>query len=152
MKLLLISVLFCLCSCETNRIIYYRYGGITITRIDSVAKSLFYYGSYNKNHLGNINPNIEVTYSGFNNGMDMFIVFHKNGTVEVIPNGIGDVEQTEKKDTVFYVSNHENHALDSILKSYLSSNLGYIRVSDALNIEDKFKREYHSRVQVIYSK
>lgn len=113
MRLSLCSLIL-LCSCNTNRIIYYNYKGITITRINNDAESRFYYGSYSRSEAENINSYIDVSYNGFNNGMDLYIFFHKDSSVEIIPYGIGDVIQKWNRNNLFYISDYDNHALDSV--------------------------------------
>lgn len=68
-------------SCSKQKVIKYKYSGVTITRIDKNAATYFYYGDYDRNYT---KYNIKVEYSGFNNGIDAYLIFQPDKTVEII--------------------------------------------------------------------
>lgn len=147
---IIVCVCFFLSSCQSGKLTYYRFKGVTITRLDDDSESDFYYGYYNRATVAKANSFVKAEYSGVDNCMDLFLIFHKNKSVELIHYGGEYLTQSGEGNPNFYFGDYENHALDSVLKIYLSSDLGCVRVSDVKDVENRFRKEYHFKVDRIY--
>ncbi|MDL2283065.1 hypothetical protein LJB94_00940 [Odoribacter sp. OttesenSCG-928-G04] len=85
MKLLILMLLsLLLLSCEDkSSLIYYEYDGVTITRHDVGNKMYLYYGKCDDPNLSCRDSYIKAYYSGWNSGISAYLMFHKNGSIEI---------------------------------------------------------------------
>lgn len=142
-------LLFIFIGCNNSRITQYKFKETIITRVDYDGKTNFFYGA-----CGNINncPQTDFViaeYYGFNNGMDVFMVFKNDSTVELIHYGgefLKKVGQSRIK-----IPQYSNDRLIEILEKYRNLGLGVIRLSNLLELEKKFPENLNSKVSVQYN-
>lgn len=144
MKILTFCFVILLLSC-TNKKITYSYDDTIVTRIDKDGEVTFYYGDLEDST--NEHPFIRASYSGFNSGVDAFLKFNDDRTVELIHYGMGSFTQSDKGNSKIYMKDYENPELDSLIKSYGENYQNLIRVSDVIKIERK--RNFENRSQVV---
>ena len=140
-------------SCS-NSPVYYKYNGITITRLDKIngeAETHFFYGYCDGKGHPYPKSFIKVTYHGFDAFMDGYLMFLPNNKVELI-----------EKDGAFQkVGNDTNLTLtamdivkfdnwhDSIQNKY--KNITYFTAYDSTN-EKTDNVKNHSDVKAEYSR
>ncbi len=140
-----ISILFS-CS-EKQNLIYYEYNGLTVTRISDYPKDYFFIGKL-KSLSDTLNKTyIKSSFSGFNSGMDAYMVFKPNGKIDIIrldadfeKHGINDSINLKKFQNNIDFIKWE----DSIKKSFKN----IVRLSDGIELEKK--RKYTSEVLINY--
>jgi hypothetical protein len=101
--LLLISILFMLCSCNSVRQkILYNYNGVSITRIDMDGdETFFYYGDQTKEK--NLRePDMKIFWGQRDGGFEAFFIFNADKSVEVV-RSLGWFEVV-KKSPDFYLT------------------------------------------------
>ena len=139
-----------LTSCSHEKIAHYNYNSVTITRVDKEAESNFYYGDVKPTEVKNITKCIHVEFHGLNNGMDLFMVFKPNKTVEFINYGLGNIAEMGGKNKNIFIAEYDNGILDSVLNKYKTENFGFIRMSDSKEVEYQWANENHCNVSVNY--
>lgn len=141
-----IAVIF-FCSCNENRVIIYEFNNVFVTRIDEGTESRFYYGKY-ENGKNLPSSFVKSTFSGFNSGMDAYLIFkpnnvkiyHSMGYFENIGNtdSIKEIDNTEAS-TFYYNEDKVSGKYDSVC-----------RVSDILSREKELNLTNNSKVKAIY--
>ena len=152
-KILLISaVLILLHSCSMRNVIYYEYNGVTITRISEEAESIFYYGKCNDENIPCPKSFIKATYSGFNNLMDGYLVFHSNKRVELIGfDGFPIIDSIKGLKDSLYLNEFPNPLDVFTFRDKIGGNYdSIVYISDVLEIEKDDNKRNHSKVKAIY--
>jgi hypothetical protein len=136
-----------LLSCNNNeKVIYYKYNDVIVSRVDKDGTSTFFYGSIKNGKKGQ--PSIRVKYSGFDGSLDAFLRFNPDNTVEIINYGGGYFIESEERGRKMYMRKYENPELDSLLKPYQDNYQNLVRLSDATDLEDRINRENKSKVLI----
>jgi hypothetical protein len=134
--------------------IYYEYDGITVTRVIDGKVSYLYYGHFKK---GDKLPNsyIKGYYHGYNNGMNVYLIFNPDKTVTVKRKN-GWCEQFGSDSFIRLINIWDNidkvtsiNWIDSIDGNF--NNI--IAISDAIELEKLVDKKWnHSKVKAIYPK
>lgn len=135
------------CSSEENYI-YYSYNKTTITRVDKGNNIFFYYGKYKKEEPLP-KSYVEETYSGFDGGMDAFLIIKDDGKAEIVPVG-GLFKIINKKDNLFLNEFKSNIDYINWEKSIKGNYLNVCRLSNVLKVEIRINRQNNSKVKVVY--
>lgn len=144
-----IVLLLFLTGCNSDKLIYYTFNGVCLTRIDYDGATNFYYGRLsNINDISKKTGFIRAEYFGLNNGMDMVVVFKEDKSIELINAGVDKLEK--KGDCRMNIFDYENIYIDSILDSYKKRGLGLYRICDVTKLEKKFPQNRNSLVVVSY--
>ncbi len=80
--------------------------------------------------------------------MDAYLVFKKDQTVEIVPNGCGYFQKTGE--CKINIGEYRNDSLDFILKSFRNSGYGVMRIYNHLDIEKSFSENKASKVTSHY--
>ncbi|WP_374175119.1 hypothetical protein [Flavobacterium tructae] len=144
---LLMTLFLGACSSEESYI-YYSYKKTTITRVDRGNRISFYYGKYKKDEPLP-QSYIEETYSGFDGGMDAFLIVKDDGKVEIVPVG-GLFKTINSKDNLFLNEFSSNLEYINWEKSVKGDYLNVCRVSNVLKVEIRLNRENNSKVKAVY--
>ena len=88
-------------------------------------------------------------YYGFNNGMDVFMVFKNDSTVELIHYGGEFLKKIGR--CRIETPHYNNDKLDGTLNKYRNLGFGIIRLSNFLELEKKFPENSNSKVSVQYN-
>jgi hypothetical protein len=143
------TLVWIFCSCDDKRVILYEYKGVYVTRVDNNSESNFYYGNY-KDDSNLPASYVKSTFSGFNSGMDAYLIFKPN-KVEVYYSmgsftNIGNGENI--KVTNNPTSNTFNYNFDDKVRGQYDN---VCRVSDILTREKELNATNHSKVNVTYA-
>ncbi len=147
MKYIIYIFLFILLSC-TNSESRYIYNGVTVSRVDKDGEVRFYYGDINDENAKH--PSVKVEYSGFNSGVDGFLLFKSDKVVEVINYGGGYFTQSKDAGKQITIKDYDNHELDSLINQKPANRMNLIRISDVRKLEEQRNREHRTGVQVVY--
>jgi len=142
-------LLFIFIGCNNSKIIQYKFKGVIITRVDYEGKTNFFYGSCGSINSCSTTDLVIAEYYGFNNGMDVFMVFKNDSTVELIHYGgefLKKIGQC-RIDTPQY----SNDKLSGTLDKYKNLGFGIMRLSNLLELEKKFPENSNSKVSVQYN-
>lgn len=135
--------------CNNNKFIKYKFKGTIITRVDYEGKTNFFYGSCGNIKSCSDTDLVVAEYYGFNNGMDVFMVFKNDSSVELIHYGGEFLKKIGK--CKIETPQYSNDKLNEILDDYRRRNFGIIRLSDFLELEKKFPENSNSKVSVQYN-
>lgn len=151
-KILCISLLISLItSCSTENVIFYEYNGVTITRVENGNINYFYYGRFDK---GEYPDNyIKSEYSGLNSGMQAYLVFNKNKTVEIL-NSMAFFS-TEKTSPNLILQNSEDESLKfwkwiNSINEFNGCYENVIEVNSVLKQEQERNKKHQSKVNAVY--
>jgi len=130
-----------------SEVIIYEYKGVAITRVEKNADIYFYYG----NHINHDFPNsfIKAHYSGFNSGMNAYIIFENNKKIKLIPiNGFFETVGVDKNSKL-KLDDRGIHLFE-FEKTIKNKYDNVISISNLLvpEKEDNFKN--HSNVKATY--
>ncbi|MBT0813067.1 hypothetical protein KIH41_17395 [Litoribacter ruber] len=135
-------------SCSEEKIIYYEYEGVTITRVYSSSISYFYYGRCSGKNPKCSKNYILGTYSGFDGMMRGFLVFEGDSSVKMVK--FESLRQVGN-DSLLYLYDFEEPYLASIWYEKISGNYNnIIEVYSAINIEQERNKKNHSKVKAFY--
>ncbi|EKT3958490.1 hypothetical protein NTJ28_002506 [Flavobacterium psychrophilum] len=149
-KLLIIVLAMFIVSCSVKKnFIYYSFKDVTVTRFNKEPNEIyFYYGKY-KNDDKLPNSYIKASYSGFDGGMEGFLIFKENKTIEIIRvydsfSKVGDDKHLMLNETI------EN--VDFIdWKDKINGNYhNVIELSNILKTEKIINKKNNSKVKAIY--
>jgi hypothetical protein len=134
-------------SCSDDKVIYYEYKGLVVTRVNNYPRDRFFYGKYDITKDRLPSTYIESQFSGFNSGMGGYLIFNKNNTIDVMGmyasfKKVGNsklINLAEKMDNVSFI-----HWKDS---ATMEPNIFYI--SDAIELETGKYRLDNSRVRTV---
>jgi|GEM_PF-4249285 len=130
--LLIVAFCFFVFSCKDKKTCY-KYQGVSVTRIDDDGESTFFYGEIKDDTTGY--PFIKAEYYGVNNGLDVFIHFKKDSTVELIHLGGEYLIPSSSAERKLFIGEYTNDKLDI---RELSRQPNIVRASDALKLEEQW--------------
>lgn len=143
--LYLVSLFLISEGCNDKRIIQYKFKDIVVTRIDYDGKTEFKYGD----SIGCTDDNLVVAeYYGFNNGMDILMIFKGDSSVELIGYGGGYLKKIGSPKII--ISKYSNAEVLSAIADYKKKGYGIIRLSNSMELEKKFPDNVDSKVVVQY--
>lgn len=144
-KYLLIIGFWLLSACgQPIQIVHYEYGGAKINRLNKGDKVFFSYGYSNDDEKIMKDASVVVDYS-FDNILFGFLLFHKNGTIEIISGGGGDYKMI--KDNKIFYQKDSSSKLDPFKKGNYDS---LYQISDNLELERNRNKSFGSRVRIIH--
>ena len=138
-------------SCTNNRTyIYYKYNGTTITRVDFDGATNFYYGYCNNETSTECSetPCIRAEYYGLTNGMELYLVFKNDSTIELVNFGTDNLKKSG--DCAINIGAYTNDELFKKIEHYKKAGLGIMRISSAINLEKSFLENKNSKISVEY--
>ena len=138
------------CSFQDYSVTYYTCNNITITRMSRNAESRFYYGKVSKDSLLNAGDFINAEYAGFNNNMDIYLIFKKSREVELVHYGGEYLSVIGNPGKVLKFSNYDNEVFDSSLKVSFSSSNCAMRIFDSFEREQKWTKENPTNIIIEY--
>jgi len=150
---LLISILISFSSCtEKEQIIRYKYDEVIITRVNKSKRTFFYYGDVNNQKMASTRTSIIVDWA-FDDILFGFLLFHKNGTVEIIDGGGGNF-QTQKGDNNIFTKKYDNSEFLKLLNHYRAPHMydNLFQISNNLDLEKARNMEFGSKVSIIQEK
>lgn len=127
-----------------KQIIHYQYNGVKITRLNKGDKIFFSYGYSNKEKEIIKDASVLVDYT-FDKFLFGFLLFHKNGTVEIISGGGGDYKSLMKNSRLFFQTDSSS-SLDFVKKGKYDN---LYQISDDLDAEGNRNRSFESNVKII---
>lgn len=138
-------------SCSNEKVIFYEYNGVTITRVENGNLNYFYYGRFDKREYPE--NYIISEYSGLNSGMQAYLIFNTDNTVEIL-NTMAYFNAEKSSPYLFIKDNHDESlkfwkwkdSLDKINGCYEN----VIEVNSALKLEQKRNNKNKSKVKAIY--
>ncbi len=139
------------CSGEEEIIIHYKFKNYEVSRYDNNKKSYFFYGnSDNKDKLID-GATIMVDWQ-FDDFLQSSLIFHENGTVEIMKNGVGEFSVIKKGGKIFF-KEYEAPEHNRITQKYYPPNRfhNFYRLSDNLEFEAKTNKEFGSDVMAEYT-
>jgi hypothetical protein len=146
--IILFTTLFFI-SCSTNqKYIYYCYNQTTITRVDKGNHIFFYYGKY-KNEKSLPTSYIEESYSGFDGGMNAFLIIRDDGKAEIVPAG-GSFKAINIGNNLILNRFESNKKFIDWQKNIKGNYLNVCRLSDAIKVEVRLNKENRSKIKAIY--
>ncbi len=131
-------------------LIYYKCNTASITRVSKDGISKFYYGILSKDSIQNERNYIKAEYSGFNNNMDVYLIFKKNNDVELVHYGGEFFSYVGIQNKSFYFTDFDNEVYDIKLETSLGNCNCAIRVFDNIDREKMWTADSHTSVQVEY--
>lgn len=147
----LVFILFFFISCNVpEEIMHYEYNQIRITRINIDKKAFFYYGNCNNKDVTCNEASVIVDWS-FDDFLFGFLLFHPDGTVEIINGGGGKFQKARGNSKVF-IKDYTNLELQTILSSYKSSHNydNLFQLSDNPTLEKNRNFDFKSNVKLTY--
>lgn len=146
----LLSIILVLTSCQSDRIVYYQFNGVTLTRIDRGNEIFFYYGKWMPSRKLDNESCIKAWYSGFNSGMGAYVIFKIDKSIEIrrIYDSFEKVGSNPHLQLIDYIENYKFiEWRDSIRGKF--NNVVYI--SDIIEKERDENIRNRSKVKVVYS-
>lgn len=143
-------LIFSSCKEEDRKIIHYESEGIKVSRYDLDKKSYLYYGHCNNPIILTEKASAVVDWR-FDDYLFTFLLFHKDGRVEVITGGGGKIEKLLPK-SKFFEKDYETGEYNNLMESFRSVK-GYrqlFQMSDNLELEKKRNQEFKSTIKVGY--
>lgn len=151
--LVLIIGIFFLNSCQKERIIYYKYNDVTITRIDDGNKVYFYYGKLDKSSSKKAKSYIKAKYSsGLGSGIYTSLKFEKDKRAN-LDCGLGYFKEYGSNDSLYLDCYNLKtgvtymHWEDSIQTSYYANS---VFISSDLEDEKLWNEKLETQVERIY--
>ena len=144
----LLSIFMISCS-SSEKVTYYIYEDVTITRIDINATAYFYYGKY---LMGDTMPPafMKSSYSGRDGIMDGYLVFKGNGIIEAIVSS-GWFDEVEKNEKVIINNTIDNMSFSNWLDSIEGNYGNIVFVSGLIRYEIDVNKTNRSSVKAIYT-
>jgi len=152
-KIIFISVfalIFSSCNEKDSKIVHYEFEGIRVSRYDTDKKTYLYYGHCNNPIILTEKASAVVDWR-FDDYIFTFLLFHKDGRVEIITAGGGKIEKLLPK-SKFFEKDYETGEYFKLMENYRSIK-GYrelFQMSDNLKLEKKRNEEFKSTVKVGY--
>lgn len=135
------------CTIKKQKIIYYKYKNVTITRIVDYPKDIFYYGKFTKKNLPK--SYIKSEFSGRGGGMGAYLKFKEDNSVEIIR----IYDSFEKIGLNPRLSLNEKTNNSSFIKwrEGIKANFNnVIYVSNILELEKKINKKEKTKVKAKY--
>lgn len=137
-----------LSSCTEEKIIYYEFEGVTITRIYKNAESYFYYGKCNDKKTKCGDSYIIGKYSGFDGLMRGFLVFENDKSVKMIK--FESLEQIGKDSLLYLFEFKEPYMAGDWHETIRGNYNNVLEVYSVLNIEQERNKKNRSKVNATY--
>ena len=135
-------------SCERGKIIKYKYGNVTLTRVDTSGEIRIYYGDYKADEFPE--SYIKVSYSGFNSGASGILVFNSDKTITAIPKmGFFEISTKDKKYKKFTIVSEKADLRDWFFKIKGNYN-NIVEISDLSSVETDQNKLNNSKVRAYY--
>lgn len=133
-----------------NIIIHYKFKGIEVSRCDTDRKSYFFYGNCN-NEAKIINEASVLVDWQFDNFLQAALIFHEDGTVEIMKNGVGEFTLIQESGKIFF-KEYESPEHNRITEKYFPPNRfhNFCRLSDNLTFEAETNKKFGSDVVAEY--
>lgn len=138
-------IAFIFTGCENNITIHYSFNGVTISRIDYDGRTDFRYGTTDSENDSSL---VVAEYYGFNNGMDIFMVFKEDRSVELIHYGGEYLKKIGN--TKIIIPSYTSDKLMSVIDRYRKKGYGIVRLSNSLKLEKQFPDNLSSKVIARY--
>jgi hypothetical protein len=138
------------CSGEEEIIIHYKFKNSVVSRYDNDKKSYFFYGNIDNTDKLIDGATIIVDWQ-FDDFLQSSLIFHENGTVEIMKNGVGEFSVIKKGGKMFF-KEYESPEQNRITQKYYPPNRfhNFCRLSDNLEFEAKTNKEFGSDVTAEY--
>jgi len=148
MFFLILTVVGCLNG--EKKIVLYKFKGITLSRCDADKKSYFFYGNCD-NETKIINEALVTIDWKFDDFLNAFLIFHEDGTVEILRNGVGKFSAVKRGGKIFFKT-YESPEHSRITEKYFPPNHfnNLCRLSDNFEFEAKTNKEFKSNVLADY--
>lgn len=135
-----------LISCQQEKLIYYNYNDVTVTRRDEGNQIFFYYGKFTSENLPQ--SYIGAEYKGFDGAVQAYLTFLPSRQVELRRiMGVFTIFGNEKKITIVQ---EENVTLNPFLETLNGNFKNTIQVSNSLKLEQKINLKNKSQVTTNY--
>ncbi|WP_431244786.1 hypothetical protein ACQ9BO_11315 [Flavobacterium sp. P21] len=138
-----------LISCSKQSKIYYEYDGLVVTRFTDCSKDYILIGKH-QNISDTLNSTfIKSSFSGFNSGMDAYMVFRSDRKIDII--GLGaSFEKFGSNDSI-NLKDFENNIDFKKWEDNAKLNFkNIIRLSNVIKLEKKRNLGYKTEVQASY--
>jgi hypothetical protein len=151
MKKRILGYIFCiifLSSCNENKVIIYEFNNVFVTRIDEGTESRFYYGKYEN---GKNLPAffVKSTFSGFNSGMDAYLIFKPN-KVEIYYT-MDYFMNVGRADSIKVINNPKASTFNYSFEDKINGKYDSVcRVSNILSREKELNLNNNSKVKATY--
>ena len=148
-RVLVIIFLFSCISCSNeSRTVHYQFNNVKINRLDKGDEVFFSYGYTNDVNEIIKDASVAVDCS-FDHFLFGFLLFHEDGTVEVINGGGGNFKILNKDQKIFH-KNYSNSELTSKLDSFKNAEYNNLyQISDDLESEKSRNKSFGSKVVII---
>ncbi|MCD8413256.1 hypothetical protein [Tenacibaculum finnmarkense] len=147
-KIFLLSIILFLSCSKEQKLIYYSYKDVTITRVDFENEIYFYYGKFENNNLPS--QFVKATFSGFDGGMGAYLIFEENDkSTEIIPVYDSFIKKGVSDKFIL------NEGMDNIEFNEWREKINgkfnnIVQLSNIIDSEKKWNLENNSKVNVIY--
>jgi hypothetical protein len=148
MRILIICLVICILACtRTDRIVYYKYNNVEITRVDRGKATFFYYGHIYRKNISSLKPEVIVDWSSDDN-LFGFLHFINDKNVEVLDGGGGEY-RNENKNSYLNFKDIENAELNKLLKKLRNNPYENLyQISNNLELEKKRNKAFGSKVHI----
>lgn len=149
MKKILVFLLCLTCfSCERGKVIKYKYGSTTLTRVDTSGEIRIFYGDYKRDEYPD--SYVKISYSGFNSGVSGLLVFNNDKTISVVPKmGFFEISGGRKDHNKITIVSEKEDLRDWFFKIKGNYN-NIIQISDLKAVEIDENKINNSKVRSYY--
>ena len=138
------------CLNDGGCLVHYKFKSSEVSRYDNNKKSYFFYGNcYSKAKI--IEEASVIVDWQFDDFLQASLIFHENGTVEIIKNGVGEFKLNQERGRIFF-KEYESPEHNRITQKYLPPNRfhNFCRLSDNLAFEAETNKKFGSDVTAKY--
>ncbi len=139
------------CLNNKKNIIHYKFKGTEVSRCDANKKSYFLYGKCNSEVKIIDGASVIIDWQ-FDDFLNALLIFHEDGTVEILKNGGGEFSATKGGGKIFF-KRYESPEHNRITQKYFPPNRFHnlFRLSDNLEFEAKTNRDFGSDIIADYA-
>lgn len=149
---LILALIFAVFGCSNGEkiIIHYKFKGTEVSRCDTNKKSYFFYGNSNSEAKIIEGASVMVDWQ-FDDFLQAALIFHEDGTVEIMKNGVGEFNSIQERGGIFF-KDYESPEHNRITQKYLPPNRfhNFCRLSDNLVFETETNKKFGSDVLAEY--
>ncbi|RYF22815.1 MAG: hypothetical protein EOO42_08185 [Flavobacteriales bacterium] len=144
--IIMICVLFS-CSRRSEQIIHYELNGAQITRYDEDKLTFLYFGHCNNAEYILKNADVLIDWR-FDDFLMASMIFHRNGKVELLSGGGGQIKILNTKGNIF-LKNYNAQEYSAVLDKFmrLNGDRDFCRLNDNLNFELGVNKKLQSLVK-----
>ena len=127
----------------------FEYNGVTVTRIDKGNQIYLYYGKCDEKLTPCSQSYIMAEYSGFNSGMQAYLIFQDNSEVNIVDVIAFFKEIGGNSNLSLFEFEHNYEAtiwIDGIQQNFNNT----IELSDIIDYEKERNLKNHSKVKAVY--